>query len=140
VTLVDSNIFMYATGREHPFKKRAAAFLEKVAEGVVEAAIDAEVLQEILHRYYALDRGTEGGMVYDTARILFPEVLAVTGEVMDAARQLMDADLHASMDARRRLMARDALHAAVVRVYGLESITTFDRDFEAIAGLRRVEP
>jgi uncharacterized protein len=140
VTLVDSNIFMYATGREHPFKTRAAVFLEKVAEGAVEAAIDAEVLQEILHRYRALERWTEGAVVYDTARILFPEVLAVTGEVMDGARRLMDTPLHAPMNSRRGLMARDALHAAVVRVYGLASITTFDKDFDAIAGLRRIEP
>ena len=132
MTLVDSNIFMYAAGGEHPFKKRAAAFLERAAEGSVEAAIDAEVLQEILHRYRALKRWKEGRLVYDTARILFPEVLAVTGEVMDGARRLMDE--HSG------LMARDALHAAVVAVYRLTSITSFDHDFDRVAGLQRLEP
>lgn len=132
MTLVDSNIFMYAAGRAHPFKHRAAAFLEKVSAGAVEASIDAEVLQEILHRYRALERWTEGRVVYDTARILFPEVLAVTGQVMDSACGLMD-DLSG-------LMARDALHAAVVAVYGLASITSFDRDFDRVEGLRRLEP
>lgn len=132
MTLVDSNIFMYAAGREHPLKRRAAAFLEKAAEGSVETAIDTEVLQEILHRYRALKRWKEGRLVYDTARIVFPEVLAVTGEVMDGARRLMDE--HGA------LMARDALHAAVVTVYGLTSITSFDQDFDLIKGLQRVEP
>ena len=132
MTLVDSNIFMYAAGREHPLKKRATAFLERTAEGSVEAAIDAEVLQEILHRYRALKRWKEGRLVYDTARIVFPEVLAVTGEVMDGARRLMDE--HSG------LMARDALHAAVVVTYGLASITSFDQDFDRIAGLQRLEP
>lgn len=132
MTLVDSNIFMYAAGGEHPLKKRAAAFLEEVAEGSLEAAIDAEVLQEILHRYRALNRWKEGRLVYDTARIVFPEVLGVTGEVMDRARKIMD--VHAG------LMARDALHAAVVAVYGLSSITTFDQDFDRVQGLRRIEP
>lgn len=28
--LVDSNIFMYAAGREYPLKQRAAAFLERL--------------------------------------------------------------------------------------------------------------
>jgi predicted nucleic acid-binding protein len=93
--------------------------------------IDAEVLQEILHRYGALKRWKEGRLVCDTARIVFPEVLAVTGEVMDGARRLMDE--HGG------LMARDALHAAVVAVYGLTSITSFDRDFNRVDGLRRVE-
>lgn len=132
MTLVDSNIFMYAAGREHPLKGRAVAFLERAAAGSEEAAIDAEVLQEILHRYRALKRWKEGRLVYDTARLVFPEVLAVTGEVMDGARRLMDA--------QSGLMARDALHAAVVRVYDLDSITSFDRDFDRVTGLVRVEP
>jgi uncharacterized protein len=132
VTLVDSSVFMYAAGQEHPLKKRAMAFLESAAEGSVEAVIDAEALQEILHRYCALKRWQEGRLVYDTARMLFPEVLAVTGEVMDRARQLMDE--------QDRLMARDALHAAVMVVYGLASITSFDPDFDRVVGLKRVEP
>jgi predicted nucleic acid-binding protein len=132
VTLVDSNVFMYAAGREHPLKKRAAAFLERVALGSVDAAIDAEVLQEILHRYRALGRWVEGRLVYDTARVVFPEVLPVTAEVTDRARQLLDGI--------SGLMARDAVHAAIVQVYGLDSIASFDRDFDQIKGLRRIEP
>ena len=92
MTLVDSNIFIYAAGRAHPLKHRAAAFLEKAASGTVQAAIDAETLQEILHRCRALERWKEGRVVYDTSRILVPEVLAVTGEVMDDARRLMDEE------------------------------------------------
>ena len=123
---------MHAAGREHPLKKRAAAFLERAAAGSAEGVIDAEVLQEILHRYRALKRWKEGRLVYDTARIVFPEVLAVTGEVMDRARGLMDE--------YGGLMARDALHAAVVEAYGLTSITSFDQDFDRVTGLERVEP
>ena len=132
MTLVDANIFMYAAGSEHPLKARAGKFLERVAAETIEAAIDAEVLQEILHRYRALNRWREGRLVYDTARIVFPEVLAVTGEVLDGARGLMDD--------HRGLMARDALHASVVVVYGLTSITSFDHDFDRVKGLERREP
>jgi predicted nucleic acid-binding protein len=71
VTLVDSNIFMYAAGREHPHKKPATTFLEKVAEGSVEAMIDAEILQEILHRYRALGHWEDGRQVYDTRGCFF---------------------------------------------------------------------
>jgi predicted nucleic acid-binding protein len=38
------------------------------------------------------------------------------------------------------LAARDAVHAAVVLVYGLTGICTFDRDFERIPGISRIEP
>lgn len=42
--LIDSNIFMYAAGAEHPHKEPSRSFLEEVARGDVEAALDAEVL------------------------------------------------------------------------------------------------
>ena len=51
---------------------------------------------------------------------------------MDRARRLLDS--------LSGLMARDAVHAAVVQVHGLDSIASFDRDFDKIKGLRRMEP
>ena len=86
MTLVDSNVFMYAAGREHPHKKPATAFLEKVAAGSVDAIIDVEVLQEILHRYRALGRWDEGRQVYDAARTVFPSAVAITDEIVSRAR------------------------------------------------------
>ena len=38
------------------------------------------------------------------------------------------------------LMARDALHAAVVLPEGFEGLCNYDRDFDAIAGLARTAP
>jgi len=128
--LVDSNVLMYATGAEHPNKRLAVKFLDRVAGGDVEAAIDAEVLQEIIHRYRALDRWPEGRRVFDLARIVFPDVLSITGAVMDRAKQLADSD--------SRISARDAVHAAVIAEYQLEGICTFDRDFDRIRGCKRV--
>lgn len=130
--LVDSNILMYAAGREHVHRDSSIAFLKAVADDRLKATIDAEVLQEILHRYRSLRRWKEGCVVYDTARTLFNDVLPITDEVMDRARVLLEA--------YPALSARDGLHAAVMEVYGLESICSFDRDFDEIRGLRRREP
>ncbi len=130
--LVDSNILMYSAGADHPNKALAVAFLEKVSCGEVNATIDAAVLREIIHRYRALSRWADGRAVYVLAREIFPNVLAVTGKVMDRALELVDADAG--------LSARDAVHAAVVQVYGLEGICTFDRDFDRVPGCHRVEP
>ena len=44
------------------------------------------------------------------------------------------------MDQYSELMARDALHAAVVECHSLDGICSFDRDFDQIRGLRRIEP
>ena len=110
----------------------SAHLLERVARGEVDAALDAEVLQEILHRYRALGRWEDGRRLYDAARRVVLVVLPITADVMDEARAIMDE--------HPTLMARDALHAAVCRVVRAEAICSYDEDFDAIRGVRRVEP
>jgi predicted nucleic acid-binding protein len=123
---------MYAAGAVHAHRKPSVEFLEKVIRGRVRATIDAETLQEILHRYRSIGRWADGAAIYDRARLFFPQVLVISGEVMDRAKELMAQ--------YRRMSARDAIHAAVVEVYGLDSICSFDRDFDTIHGLKRIEP
>ena len=130
--LVDAGVLMYAAGAPHPYKARSVAFLERVAAGDVAATVDAETLQEILHRYRALGRWKDGRRVFDLTRRLFPEVVPVTASVLDTARALLDR--------HRRLTAHNALHAAVVLEHRLEAICSFDRDFDRIDGVRRLEP
>lgn len=130
--LVDSNVIMYAAGADHPCKAASVAFLQGVAEGRIEAAVDAEVLQEILHRYRALNRWVDGRRVYDLARRIFTVVFPITFEILDRARLLLDE--------YEGLMARDALHAAVVEAHSLEAICSYDRDFDRVRTIRRTEP
>ncbi|MCD4727135.1 MAG: type II toxin-antitoxin system VapC family toxin [Pirellulales bacterium] len=130
--LVDSNILMYAAGAPHRHKKPSVALLEKVALERVEAFTDVEVFQEILHRYRAIGEWEKGRRAFDLARRVFRMVIPITAEVVDAARDLMDS--HA------QLSARDALHAAVYQLVGADSICSYDRDFDAVKGLTRVEP
>lgn len=130
--LVDANIFMYAAGAGHPNKDASLRFLQRVSHGVENAVVDAEVLQEILHRYRSLGRWDDGKEVYDLVRRIVPVVVPIDELVMDRARSLLDAD--------RVIMARDALHAAVVLEKGLKAICSFERDFDRIRGVRRVEP
>jgi hypothetical protein len=130
--LLDANIFMYAAGAPHPCKAPSVALLHQIARGEVVAAVDAETLQEILHRYRAMGRWSDGARVYDLARTVVPDVVPITGAVLDRARALMDAS--------PALMARDALHAAVVLLGDFEALCSYDRDFDAIPGLVRMEP
>lgn len=123
---------MYAAGAAHSHKLPSVRLLERIADGDLEATIDAETLQEVLHRYRAIKRWSEGRAVYDLAREIFPDVIPVTAAVLDRARTLLDGDT--------TLMARDALHAAVVMEEGLRGIYTYDRDFDRIKGIRRLEP
>jgi predicted nucleic acid-binding protein len=132
VILVDSNILMYAAGADHPFKRPSIAWLERVAAGKLDATVDAEALQEILHRYRSIRRWSEGRRVYELARAIFPIVIPMDAAVLDRSRKILDA--------HSQLMARDALHAAVVALHGFVAICSYDRDFDVIEGLHRIEP
>lgn len=132
VLLIDANILMYAAGKAHPHKAPSARLLERIARGEVAATINAETLQEILHRYRTIECWEDGRQVYDLARQLFPNVLPVSADVLDRARELLD--LYPTV------MARDALHAAIVMHEGLGAICSYDRDFDLITTIARVEP
>lgn len=129
--LVDANIFMYAAGASHPHKAPSSGFLAAVARGNLDAAVDAECLQEILHRYRAIRRWDDGRRVYDLARRIVPVVVPVTAEIVDRARELLDEV--------PGLSARDALHATVCRSLGAE-ICSYDEDFDQVPGLVRRVP
>ena len=130
--LIDANIFMYAAGADHAYKGPSAAFLTRVASGDVDAAVDTEALQEILHRYRAMGRWEDGRRVYETTRRIVPVSIPITVEILDAARDLMNT--------YGELTTRDAIHAAVALASEAEGICSYDRDFDGVAGLRRVEP
>lgn len=130
--LIDANVFMYAAGGDHRNKKPSLDFLRRVARGEVEVVLDAEVLQEILHRYRAIGRWNEGRHVYDLARHIVPTVAPITAEIVDRAREILETHAEAS--------ARDALHAAACQLTGAEAICSYDRDFDGIDGVKRMEP
>ena len=130
--LLDANILMYAAGEPHANKEPSVELLRRIARGEVVAAIDAEVLQEVLHRYRAIDRWTVGRTVYDMGRRIIPDVVPITVSITDRARHILDE--HPS------LMARDALHASAAIESGAAAFCSYDRDFDVIDGIVRVEP
>jgi len=132
VILIDSNILMYAAGAEHPHKAPSVALLEGVASGEIHASISVEVLQEVLHRYRAINRWEDGRRVYDLARQIFPGAIPISVAMLDRARDILDTT--------PGIMARDAVHAAVVLIEQMDAICSYDRDFDRIAGIRRLEP
>ena len=72
---VDSNIPMYLIGAPHRHKTDAQRLLEKLLSERIRLVTDAEVLQEILHRYAAIDR-------LDAIQPAFEALLGVIDEVL----------------------------------------------------------
>lgn len=53
---IDSNVPMYLVGAAHRHKADAQLILEGLVAAKEKLVCDAEVLQEILHRYAAIER------------------------------------------------------------------------------------
>ncbi len=128
--LVDSNIPMYLVGAPHPHKADAQRLLEKLITDRQRLVTDAKVLQEILHRYVAIDRRDAIQPAFDALLGIVDQVLAVDGTVVQRAKQIVLG--------YRQLSARDAVHLSVMEQNGIERILSFDSGFDAFPRITRL--
>ena len=127
---VDSNIPMYLVGRDHPNKIAARRLLERAVVENEPLATDVEVLQELLHRYLAIDRRDAIGPAWDAVVGVVDVIHPIELEDVERARRLVAA--------ASPLSARDALHLAVMHRRGITRILSFDSGFDGILGIERI--
>ena len=128
--LVDSNVPMYLVGAAHPHKTDAQRLLERFAMDHRRLVSDAEVLQEILHRYVAIGRRDAIQPAFEALLSTVDDVLPVTVETLKRARDVVLGTA--------TLSARDAIHVAVMQQHGMEEIFSFDRGFDDVPGIKRL--
>jgi len=130
VILVDSNIPMYLVGAPHPHKSEARSLLERAIHAGERLVTDAEVLQEILHRYMAIQRR-------DAIQPAFDAILGVVDAVYPV--ELEDVErAKAVLLGNARLSARDAIHVAIMRHHEIAEIMSFDAGFDDLPGITRI--
>lgn len=125
---VDTSVFLYAVGREHPLRVEAQAFFERAIERESVLATSAEVLQELLHAYLPLGRTGTLDLALEMARRSVATVWPVEPDDVHFARSL--AETH------RGLGARYLLHLACCLRREVEDLQTFDRALSAAFGRR----
>ncbi len=127
---IDSNIPMYLIGASHPRKSESRSLMERSIASGERMVTDVEVLQEILHRYTAIQR-----------REAIEPAFAL---VIDVADQILPID---EVDVLRgkqivlqssQLSARDAIHIAVMERHGIQRIMSFDKGFDSWTGVTRM--
>ena len=126
----DSNIPVYLVGSPHPHKADAPRLLEKLISDRERLVTDAEVLQEILHRYVAIDRRDAIQPAFDALLGVVDEVLSVDGGAVDRAKQIVLG--------YRQISARDAVHLSVMEQNGIQQILSFDSGLDAFPGITRL--
>lgn len=128
--LIDSNIPMYLVGADHPNKGTARRLLEELVTAQVALVTDAEVLQEILHRYHAINRPEAIQPAFDAVLGVVEEVVPIERAHAERAKDLMAGSSH--------LSARDAIHVAVMEAEGITQILSFDSGFDDHPGIQRL--
>lgn len=124
---VDTNVIMYAVGRDHPLRSEARQFfLSAMARRPNDLCTSAEMLQELLHAYIPVGRFETLDAALTLAESCIATVHPVDAEDVRSARLL--ADRH------RDLGARDLIHLAVCLRRSVSEVKTYDRALASAFG------
>jgi hypothetical protein len=130
VIFVYSNIPMYLVGSQHPHKADAMRWLDELVSGRERLVTDAEVLQEILHRYVSIARPDAIQPAFNALLGVVDEVFAVDQSAVERAKEIVLG--------HKSLSARDAVHLAMMQIHGIKRILSFDRGFDGFPGITRL--
>ena len=131
MVFVDSNVPMYLVGTPHPNRGRAAEAVVRLKAASETLVTDVEVYQEILHRFSSIARNDVIEEAFRSLDDIVEHVFTYGMTEIRAARDLVISNPGIS--------ARDALHVAVMQSAGIARILSYDRGFDAVPGIERLE-
>jgi uncharacterized protein len=132
IWFIDANLIMYSIGSPHPLREPCKNFLEKIKSREILGVTNTEVLQEILYRYFSMDRRTLGEIAYQSMVNLCTDIFPVTVVDTDKALEILK-----QVD---RITFRDAVHAATMIRNGIKEIISTDLHFDLIHEIKRIDP
>ncbi len=124
---VDTNVFMYAVGREHPLREFARQFFIDANLDNERLCTSAEVLQELAHAYLTVGRLAAFDSAMELVTHVGVEVWPLESEDVALARSLRDQ--------HPTLQVRDLCHLASCRRRGVREMKTFDRALATVFGI-----
>jgi len=125
---VDANIIIYS-GTPSEWRESCLQVIRAIARGHADGRASTAVLEEVWHLEWRARAGALPGLT-ELAYAAFAPLLAVTDEIF--ARAL-------ALDATS-VGTNDRLHAATCLENGIEVILSADAGFDAVEGIRRVNP
>ena len=130
---LDTNVLLRHLLSDHPEQSpRATAYLARIEQGQVKVRTTDTVVFETV---FTLERrfGQPKAAIRDN---LLP-LLEMPGIVLPGKRRLRPAfDLYVDLN----LPFADAYHVALMQQLRLDHVVSFDKDFDRVPGVRRVEP
>jgi len=132
VLFLDANLIMYSMGGPHPLRERCKKFLEKIKSQEILGVTNTEVLQEILYRYFSIERRTLGEIVYQSMIEFCTDIFPVRVADTDKALEILTRV--------KGITSRDAVHAATMIHNGIKEIISTDPHFDLIHEIKRIDP
>lgn len=130
---IDTNVIMYAAGKEHKYKEPCSKILYDINNNFnCSFFINTETIQEILYRYTKIDLKKFGIKLANYVIKLFDNISAITIEDVKQSISLMEKyDF---------LISRDALIIANMIGNNIKNIISTDKVFNKIAEIIRIDP
>jgi uncharacterized protein len=125
---VDVNVVLYGAAAS-PATDACLEILEAIGRGEADGRMSTAALEEVWHIERSGRAGDLGGLTERTYT-LFTPLLSVTDEAFRFALRL-DAP---------RLGSNDRLHVGTCMTHQIEVVVSADAGFDAVPGIRRVEP
>jgi len=129
---IDTNILMYAAGRDYKYKKPCTKVLYYINNIDYSFYINTETIQEILSRYTKINLKSFGIKLATNVLNLFDDILLLTVE-----------DIYQSINLLEKynfLISRDALIIATMVNHDIENIISADKVFDKVDEVLRIDP
>ena len=127
---IDSNVPMYLVGPQHALKAETQHLLSNLVSQGKRMVSNAEVLQEILHRYVAVNRREAIQPAFDALLRIADEIIPIDQAAAVRAKEIVTG--------YHGVSARDALHLATMERHGIMEIFSFDSGFDQFPGIARI--
>ena len=132
IYFIDTNIFLYSVGREHPLKPGSVAVIHRIRDGEITAVINTEIIQEILYHFQSIKQFLIGIRLAKDAVSISSRILPVQETDLSRAIELLES--------YPEIQTRDAFHAATMIHNGINEIVSTDPHFDLIPEIKRVDP
>ncbi len=129
---IDTNIFLYSIGRDHPLKSACVRVIQKIREGKTEGIVSTEIVQEILYRFQSIRQLPTGMNLANDVISICSRILPVTDRDLILAIEILQS--------RFNMPTRDAFHAATMINNGVREILSADPHFDLIREIKRIDP
>ena len=128
---LDSSIIMYTLGSPHTLKTPCVKIVEKIRSGRIQVCTNTEIFQEILYRYYSIDKIVLAHQACDILKDIANPIFPITQEDIEKAMSLLN---------QYTIPVRDAIHTATMLNHNIRHILSTDVHFDNINEITRIRP